>query len=279
MCVWCRQLSLRRAALTAKVARVRALMEEVGLGANLHAMRPTPTPTPSPAASSKGLSDSARPPADASAALPQKVEMTGAEQEAALYALALGLWRALAPMEEMRRSRLLTGATDALTPVRPALGEGRPSATTTPTSSSSSSTAGGAEPSVYSLYGGVAAASDPATGTVASSSGGGGGKEANRAAPATLEGLLRDGRWGVCGFPSMPAPATSPTTTATAATPASLTSSGPLKDFHGNGLLALRCLTGFLRRYPVAGSKLGVEFAQHRARFCTLPQVAVWLAR
>ena len=64
------------------------------------------------------------------------------------------------------------------------------------------------------------------------------------------------------------------TGTATAATPASLTSSGPLKDFHGNGLLALRCLTGFLRRYPVAGSKLGVEFAQHRARFCTLPQVS-----
>ena len=86
-----------------------------------------------------------------------------------------------------------------------------------------------------------------------------------------LAGRARGGRPN--GQP--PAPATSPAaTTATAATPASLTSSGPLKDFHGNGLLALRCLTGFLRRYPVAGSKLGVEFAQHRARFCTLPQVS-----
>ena len=47
----------------------------------------------------------------------------------------------------------------------------------------------------------------------------------------------------------------------------------PLRDFSQNGFLALKCLTEFLKRYPDEGSQLGAEFAQKRARHCTLPQV------
>ena len=47
----------------------------------------------------------------------------------------------------------------------------------------------------------------------------------------------------------------------------------PLKDFHIQGFLALKCLTEFLKRYPEEGSQLGAQFAQKRARHCTLPQV------
>jgi hypothetical protein len=44
--------------------------------------------------------------------------------------------------------------------------------------------------------------------------------------PATLEALLLDGRWSVCGFP--------PT--------------HPLRDFNTNGVQAVKSLTSFLQR-------------------------------
>ena len=74
--------------------------------------------------------------------------------------------------------------------------------------------------------------------------------------PSSLDSLLSNGRWGVCGFPAG--------------------NHDPLKDFHTQGFLALKCLTEFFKRYQEEGSQLGVEFAQKRARHCTLPQVIIY---
>ena len=137
-------LSAVRLALTKKVARVRGLMEEVGLGVNLNSMgiktshtitapssssattSSSSLPSSSSSDTSLGLSlgldpDSAAVNSDAptssstpsSSSTPNKVFLEQEDREARLYQLALALWRALGPTQELRRSRLLHGVTAA----------------------------------------------------------------------------------------------------------------------------------------------------------------------
>ena len=68
--------------------------------------------------------------------------------------------------------------------------------------------------------------------------------------PSTLESLLRDSRWGFCGFPTFAHVTQAEDFVADASSLLHhLTSSGPIRDFHSSGLLALKSLTGFLWRY------------------------------
>ena len=129
-------LSAVRLALTKKVARVRGLMEEVGLGVNLNSMgiRASHTITAPSSSSSSSLPSSSSSDSSlglgldpaavnigvpssssipSSSSTPNKVILEQEDREARLYQLALALWRALGPTQELRRSRLLHGVTAA----------------------------------------------------------------------------------------------------------------------------------------------------------------------
>ena len=135
-------LSAVRLALTKKVARVRGLMEEVGLGVNLNSMGirashtiTAPSSSSSSSSSSATTSSSSLPSSSSSSdsslglgtdsaavnigvsslssSSASQVPLEHEDREARLYQLALALWRALGPMQELRRSRLLHGVTAA----------------------------------------------------------------------------------------------------------------------------------------------------------------------